>query len=89
MPLTGRTGEKARLVAAAETPAAELRRVSWSPPQPATPTSQGNIVIRRDRQGVIHITNEELAEAPLIAPAIATPAIQERPPAKIVPAVVH
>jgi soluble lytic murein transglycosylase-like protein len=91
MPLAGRTGEKARLAAAAETPAAELRRVSWSPPQPATPTSQGKIVIRRDRQGVIHITNVELAEAPLIAPAIAAPAIQEQepPPAKIVPAVVH
>ena len=32
------------------------------------PSSEGKIVIRRDRQGVIHITNVELDEAPLIAP---------------------
>ena len=89
MPLANRTGKKARPGAAAETPAAHLQRVSWSPPQPVMPSSEGKIVIRRDRQGVIHITNVELDEVPLIAPATPTPAVQKqaRPPAAILPAV--
>ena len=37
MPLADRTGKKARPGAAAETPAAPLQRVSWSPPQPVMP----------------------------------------------------
>ncbi len=82
MPLADRTGKKAGPEAAAETPAAQLQRVSWSPPQPVMPSSEGKIVIRRDRQGVIHITNVALDEAPLIAPATPTPAVQKqaRPP---------
>ena len=76
MPLADRTGEKAGPGAAAETPAAQLQRVSWSPPQPEMPSSHGKIVIRRDRQGVIHITNVELDEVPLMAPATPTPAVQ-------------
>jgi soluble lytic murein transglycosylase-like protein len=53
------------------------------------PSSEGKIVVRRDRQGVIHITNVELDEAPLIAPGPSTPAVQKqaRPPAAIRPAV--
>ena len=89
MPLAGRTGKKARPGAAAETPAAPFQRVSWSPPQPVMPSSEGKIVVRRNRQGVIHITNVELDEAPLIAPVTPTPAVQKqaRPPAAILPAV--
>jgi hypothetical protein len=89
MPLAKRTEKKARPAAAAETPAAPLQRVSWSPPEPVMPTSLGEIVIRRDRQGVIHITNVSVDEAPLIAPATPTLAVQKqaRPPAAILPAV--
>jgi hypothetical protein len=89
MPLAGRTGEKAAPAAAAETPAAQLQRVSWSPPQPEMASSYGKIVVRRDRQGVVHITNVGVDEAPLIAPATPTPAVQTqaRPPAQILPAV--
>ena len=91
MPLADRTGKKAGPQAAAETPTAQLQRVSWSPPQPVTPASHGKIVIRRDRQGVIHITNVALDEAPLMAPAPATPTpavqTQARAPALILPAV--
>ena len=55
------------------------------------PSSEGNIAIRRDRQGVIHITNVDSDEAPLMAPAAPAPAIQQQalPPPKIVPAVVR
>jgi hypothetical protein len=84
MPLADRTGNQAVPGAAAETPSAQLRRVSWSPPLPVTPASQGKIVIRRDRQGVIHITNVAMDEAPLMAPAVQT---QARAPALILPAV--
>jgi hypothetical protein len=95
MPMAGRTGNQAGPEAAAETPRGQLRRVSWSPPQPAAPASQGNIVIRRDRQGVIHITNVAMDEAPEMAPAPApaapapAPAVlkQARAPALILPAV--
>jgi len=89
MPLAGLNRKKARPAAAAETPAAPLQRVSWSPPQPLMPSSEGKIVIRRNRQGVMQITNVELDEAPVIAPATPTPAVQkqERPPAAILPAV--
>jgi hypothetical protein len=87
--LAGRIGKKAGPGAAAETPAGQLRRVSWSPPQPAGPSSEGKIVVRRDRQGVIHITNVELEEAPLMAPVAPAPAVrkQARAPAAIRPAV--
>jgi len=53
------------------------------------PSSEGKIVVRRDRQGVIHITNVGLDEAPLMAPAAPTPAVQKqaRSPAAIIPAV--
>jgi hypothetical protein len=65
--------------------------VSWSPPQPVRSDSQGKIVIRRDRQGVIHITNVAMDEAPLMAPAPAAPIpavkAQVRAPALILPAV--
>ncbi|MDO9530616.1 MAG: transglycosylase SLT domain-containing protein [Deltaproteobacteria bacterium] len=84
MPLADRTGNQAGPGTAAETPSAQLRRVSWSPPQPVTPASQGKIVIRRDRQGVIHITNVAMDEVPLMAPAVQT---QARAPALILPAV--
>jgi soluble lytic murein transglycosylase-like protein len=90
MPLADRKGAKARPeAAAAETPAAQIRRVSWSPPQEVMPSSNGKINIRRDRKGVIHITNVELDEAPLIAPATPTPAVQKQvpSPAAILPAV--
>ena len=66
MALAKRTGKKARPGAAAETHTAQLQRVSWSPPQPAMPSSEGKIVIRRDRQGVIHITNVDLGDVPLM-----------------------
>jgi soluble lytic murein transglycosylase-like protein len=91
MPLAGRTRKKAGPQAAAETPAAPLQRVSWSPPQPVTPGSHGKIAVRRDRQGVVHITNVDADEAPLIAPAPATPTpavqTQEHTPVLILPAV--
>jgi len=89
MPLAGQTGEKAGPGAAAETPAVPLQRVSYSPSQPVMPSSDGNIVVRRDRQGVIHITNVGSDEAPLMAPATAAPPVQKpaRPPALILPAV--
>lgn len=88
MPLAGRTGKKARPGAVAETPAAPLQRVSWSPPQPGMSSSEGKIVLRRDRQGVIHITNVQLDEVPLIAPATPAPEVQQqaRSPA-VIPAV--
>ena len=57
MSMAGRTGKKTRPGAAPETPAAPLQRVSWSPPQPLMPSSEGKSVLRRDRQGVIHCTN--------------------------------
>ncbi|HLD46711.1 MAG TPA: lytic transglycosylase domain-containing protein [Desulfobaccales bacterium] len=87
--LAGRTGKKAGPGAAAESPGGQIRRVSWSPPQPVLPSSEGKIVVRRDRQGVIHITNVELEEAPLMAPAPPAPAVrkQARAPAMIRPAV--
>ena len=87
--LAGRTGKKVGPGPAAEAPGAQLRRVSWSPPQPVMPSSEGKIVVRRDRQGVIHITNVELDEAPLMAPAPPAPAVQKqaRSPAAIRPAV--
>jgi hypothetical protein len=91
MPMANRTGNKARLGGAAETPDAPLQRVSWSPPQPVMPSSEGKIVIRRDRQGVIHITNVAMDDAPVIAPAPAAPrpAVQRpaRASAVILPAV--
>ncbi len=89
MALAKRTGNHARPGAAAETPTAQLQRVSWSPPQPAMPASEGKIVIRRNRQGVIQITNVALDDAPLMAPATPTPAVQTqaRVPALILPAV--
>jgi soluble lytic murein transglycosylase-like protein len=89
MPVADRTGKKAGPGAAAEAPATPLKRVSWSPPQPVTPSTDGKIVIRRDRQGVIHITNVQSEEAPLMPPAVPTPAVQIEalPPAAILPAV--
>jgi hypothetical protein len=57
MPMAGRAEKKARPGARPETPAASLQRVSWSPPQPVLPSSEGKIVIRRHHQGVIHFTN--------------------------------
>jgi hypothetical protein len=89
MPLADRTGKKAEPEAASETPTTQLRRVSWSPPPAFMPDSQGKIVIHRNRQGVIHIANVELDEAPLIVPATPTPAVQttERSPSAILPAV--
>ncbi|HLD46823.1 MAG TPA: transglycosylase SLT domain-containing protein [Desulfobaccales bacterium] len=87
--LAGRIGNKGGLRATAETSAAQLRRASWSPAQPVSPSSEGKIVVRRDRQGVIHITNVELAEEPLMAPAPPAPAVrkQARAPVAIRPAV--
>jgi len=75
--------------APAGTPAVPLQRVSYSPSQPVMPSSDGKIVIRRDRQGVIHITNVGSDEAPLMAPATPAPPVQKqaRPPAAILPAV--
>ena len=89
MPLANRAGEKAPPPAAAETPTVQLRRVSWSPPQPVTPSSDGKIVMRRDRRGVIHITNVPLDGEPLIAPATPPPEVQQQAllPAVILPAV--
>jgi hypothetical protein len=91
MPLAGRTGNQAGPGAAAETSTAHVQRVSWSPPQPLMPASQGKIVIRRDRQGVIQSTNVAMDEAPLMAPAPAAPIpavqTQARAPALILPAV--
>ena len=43
---------------------ASLQRVSWTPPQPVKAVANGKIVIHRDRQGVIHITNVPLEVAP-------------------------
>ena len=88
MPLAVRTGEKEGPGAVAETSAAPLQLVSWSPPQPGMSSSEGKIVLRRDRQGVIHITNAELDEVPLMAPAAPTPEVQQqaRSPA-VIPAV--
>jgi soluble lytic murein transglycosylase-like protein len=53
------------------------------------PSSEGGIVIRRNRQGVIQITNVPVDEAPLVAPAPPAPAVQKQalPPALILPAV--
>jgi len=89
MPLAGRTGNQAGPGAAAETPAVPLQRVSYSPSQPVIPSSDGNIVVRRDRQGVIHITNVGSDKAPLMAPAAPAPPVQKqaRTPALILPAV--
>jgi len=88
-PLARRTGNKAGPQAAAGTPTAQLRQVSWSPPQPVMPSSDGKIVIRRDRRGVIHITNVALDGEPLIAPATPPPEVQQQAllPAVILPAV--
>jgi hypothetical protein len=89
MPLTDRTGNQAGPGVAAETPQAQFQRVSWSPPQPVMPDSQGKIVMRRDHQGVIHITNVTMDEAPVVAPAPPAPAVQRQAcaPAPILPAV--
>jgi len=89
MELADRTGKRAGPGAVAEAPAPQLRRASWSPPQPIMPDSEGKIAIRRDRRGVIHITNVEVDEGSLIAPATPAPAVQKqaRPPAAILPAV--
>jgi soluble lytic murein transglycosylase-like protein len=89
MPLAKRTGKKARPGAAPETPAAPLQRVSWSPPQPLMPSSEGGIVIRRNRQGVIQISNVPVDETPLTALAPPAPAVKKQalPPALILPAV--
>jgi soluble lytic murein transglycosylase-like protein len=78
MPWAGRTGKKAGPGAAAETPAVPLQRVSYSPSQPVIPSSDGKIAVRRDRQGVIHITNVGPDEAPLIAPAAPAPPVQKQ-----------
>jgi soluble lytic murein transglycosylase-like protein len=84
-----RNGKKAGPGAVAKTPAAHLQRVSWSPPQPVMPASEGKIVVRRNRQGVIQITNVQVDEAPLMAAAPPIPAVQKqaRSPALILPAV--
>jgi soluble lytic murein transglycosylase-like protein len=78
MPLAGRTGKKAGPGADAKTPAAHLKQVSWSPPQPVMPSSGGKIVIRRDRQGVIHITNVPLEGEQPATPVTPAPAVQKQ-----------
>jgi hypothetical protein len=89
MQMTDRTGENEKPGAAAEAPAALLKRVAWSPPQPVMPPSDGKIVIHRDRHGGIHITNVPLEEVPPAAPVIPAPACQKQaqPPEVSLPAV--
>ena len=89
MPLADRTGQKAWPGAAAETPAAPLQRVSWSPPQPVTAVLSGKISIHRDRQGVMHITNVPLEEPSPAGPLTPAPAVQQQaqPPDAPLPAV--
>ena len=90
MQVADRSGKKRGRERSARGSHRPLQRVSWSPPQPEISSSDGKIVIRRDRQGVIHITRSvKLDEVPLIAPATPTPAVQQqaRAPALILPAV--
>ena len=83
------TGKKAGPGAAAETPAALLKRVSWSPPQPVRAVPNGKITIYRDRHGVIHITNVLLEDEGPAAPVNPAPAVQKQtlPPGMALPAV--
>ena len=90
MPATYRTGEPNEPGVAAEASAPSLQRVSWSPPQPVRTSPNGTIAIRRDRQGVIHITNVPLEEQPSPAgPLIPALAVQKqaRSPAAALPVV--
>jgi hypothetical protein len=76
---TGRQNEPGMGAGGPSTP---LRPVAWSPPQPVRPVSRGEIVVRRDRHGVIHITNVPLTEEGPAAPLTPAPAVQRqtRPP---------
>lgn len=89
MQVTDRTGEQDEPGMAAEAPPPSLKRVSWSPPRPASPSPSGNIAIHRDRQGVIHITNVSLEEPSPAEPLIPAPAVQKqvRPAVAALPAV--
>ena len=89
MPATYRTGEPNEPGVAAEASAPSLQRVSWSPPQPVRTSPNGTIAIRRDRQGVIHITNVPVEEPPPAGPLIPALAVQKqaRPPAAVLPVV--
>ena len=88
-PVTGRTGEQGEPGMAAEAPALSLKRVSWSPPQPLSPSPNGKIAIHRDRHGVIHITNVPLEEPSPAGPLIPASVVQRRgpPPDAALPAV--
>jgi len=79
------TGKKAGPGAAAETPAALLKRVSWSPPQPVRAVPNGKITIHRDRQGVIHITNVPLENPSPAGPLTPAPAVQKPAPPQDAP----
>jgi hypothetical protein len=69
-------------------PSPPLTPVSWAPPQPVREVPDGKIVIKRDRQGVIHITNVPMEGEGLAAPRGPAPAVQMQapPPAGAPPA---
>ena len=86
--MAGRTGGQDALGVAARAPSPPLTPVSWSPPQPVREVPNGKIAIKRDRQGVIHITNVPSADEGLAAPVSPAPVVKRQapPPAGALPA---
>jgi soluble lytic murein transglycosylase-like protein len=82
MPAADRTGRQDEPGIGAGGPFNPLRPVAWSPPEPVGPVPRGEIVVRRDRHGVIHITNVPLEGEGPAAPLTPAPAVQRqtRPP---------
>ena len=75
MRVAHRTGGQDEPGGAAGVTRASLQRLSWTPPEPVQAAANGSIVLHRDRQGVMHITNVPVAEpspaGPLIPAALA------------------
>ena len=78
--MADRTGGQDEPGMAAGPPSALLKRVSWSPPQPVKPVTNGKITIYRDRQGVIHITNVIQEGEEPATPVPSAPVAQKQAP---------
>jgi hypothetical protein len=87
MQVADRTGGRNEPGIAAIATQASLQQVSWSPPRPVNPVSNGKISILRDWQGVIHISNVLLEVEEPAPPVTPAPVVQTLPPEAALPAV--
>jgi soluble lytic murein transglycosylase-like protein len=87
MEAAGQTGGQDEPGIAAGVTRASLQRVSWTPPEPGRPSSNGKIASYRDSHGVIHITNVPREGEEPATPVTPAPVAQTMPPGAALPIV--